>query len=454
MRLLFACLCSLVLLSCQKEVPKYPDHPITYEVVGDSVTVYRHFISEWRIDKETFEKIPMAYEQYPELSFSYGDTIQFKLMQITIDSFNRSMVEAGVFVELETINIVVNDTVSSLSFKKKILDVLSSANVNGRSLSINGASFWYENRTGLGGYSNIYFDTSSINIINSYYNWNRELTEETQDDINDSIQGGSVGLLGLLNSKPNLLYHTLIVEVNESATVSDLEKSIRYFDSMSCSWQFAVPLINDDGKCSDSSAVTDLLLGELNGFGGKPIIYLYPEETTDISVQIDSSVDFTFTYPHYPDSGWNVTAEPSGDLTDTVTGKQYYSLFWEGYINYLCDFSEGFVVPSNEIVPFLEEKLEILGLNFREAQEFILYWAPVLEGNEFSLIHFATDEYAEAVPLTITPEPDTEIRVMMSFKSVGLGYDVIGQELTRVKRSGYTVVEWGGSNYDRDHLVQ
>ena len=39
-----------------------------------------------------------------------------------------------------------------------------------------------------------------------------------------------------------------------------------------------------------------------------------------------------------------------------------------------------------------EEKLAILGLNEREAEEFIIYWLPKLESNKYNYIRFATEE--------------------------------------------------------------
>ena len=38
----------------------------------------------------------------------------------------------------------------------------------------------------------------------------------------------------------------------------------------------------------------------------KPVIYLYPDEKTDVSVKLDINGKFTCTYPSY-DDGWNVT---------------------------------------------------------------------------------------------------------------------------------------------------
>ena len=47
--------------------------------------------------------------------------------------------------------------------------------------------------------------------------------------------------------------------------------------------------------------------------------------------------------------------------------------------------------------------------------------------------------------LIITPEPDTLIRIFMIYKPIDKKISIKEQELTHVKRSGYTVVEWGGS---------
>ena len=47
----------------------------------------------------------------------------------------------------------------------------------------------------------------------------------------------------------------------------------------------------------------------------KPVIYLYPEQETTVSVSLDYAGTLTATYPAY-DNGWTVTAEPDGTLYD------------------------------------------------------------------------------------------------------------------------------------------
>ena len=178
----------------------------------------------------------------------------------------------------------------------------------------------------------------------------------------------------------------------------------------------------------------------------KPIIYIYPEEKTEITVSLGNPEKLTTTYPKYED-GWTVVAKPDGTLIDTDTGREYYSLYWEGLdTNSGQNMQEGFVVAKEDITKFLEEKLEILGLNEREAQEFIIYWLPRLEAHEYVYIRFKTmEEIEDNMPLILSEKPDTLIRVMMEWKGLDSYKEVEEQQLEKVERTGFTVVEWGGT---------
>lgn len=178
----------------------------------------------------------------------------------------------------------------------------------------------------------------------------------------------------------------------------------------------------------------------------KPIIYLYPEKKTDIHVQLIYDGKLTHSYPKYPEKGWKLTSDADGNLTDE-NGKEYYALFWEGEPQNKIIPKDGFVIPGKETLEFLEEKLSFLGLNRREANEFIMYWLPRMEDNPFNLIHFAGKEYEQLAQLKITPRPETIIRVMMFTQPLQHKIEFPRQDLSKLQktRSGFTVVEWGGS---------
>lgn len=175
----------------------------------------------------------------------------------------------------------------------------------------------------------------------------------------------------------------------------------------------------------------------------KPVIYLYPEQEINVSVTLDYDGTLTCTYPEYH-NGWNVTACPDGTLTDQK-GQSYNYLYWEGLTKMSYDFSEGFCVAGSETAEFLEKALSELGLTRKEANEFIVFWLPLMQENPYNIISFQTDTYTDHARLTISPEPDTVIRVFMAYQPSNEKITMKPQLLTSPERTGFTAVEWGGT---------
>ncbi len=175
----------------------------------------------------------------------------------------------------------------------------------------------------------------------------------------------------------------------------------------------------------------------------KPVIYLYPRQKTEVSVNLTLDGKLTCTYPAY-DGGWKVTAMPDGTLTD-ARGQSYNYLYWEGTTGAEYDFSEGFCIPGADTAAFLEESLARLGLTRREANEFIIYWLPLMENNPYNIISFQQECYTDSAKLKIDPVPDTLIRVFMAWKPAQNYQEMKEQTLTAPQRQGFTAVEWGGT---------
>ena len=176
---------------------------------------------------------------------------------------------------------------------------------------------------------------------------------------------------------------------------------------------------------------------------GKPVIYIYPTEKTDVTVKLDFNGRLGYTYPKY-DGLWKVTAYPDGKLVDEE-GRRYNTLFWDGWSDVRYDLSKGFCIKGEDTEEFLREKLAFLGLNEAETEEFLEYWLKWMEGNNYNIITFQDELYKETAKLTICPEPDTVIRVFMAFTPSEEFVELEPQILTPAERSGYTVVEWGGT---------
>lgn len=177
----------------------------------------------------------------------------------------------------------------------------------------------------------------------------------------------------------------------------------------------------------------------------KPVIYLYPQKTTDVTVKLDFAGKLTYTYPAYQD-GWNVTAQPDGTLTNRADGSTHYYLFWEGAADAAWAHERGFVVAGTETEAFLRETLADLGLTPREYNDFITYWAPKMQGNAYNLISFSSaEEYGQKAALTVTPQPDSILRVHMVWQALDAPIFIPPQTLAPFVRRGFTLVEWGGT---------
>ena len=177
-------------------------------------------------------------------------------------------------------------------------------------------------------------------------------------------------------------------------------------------------------------------------YDAKPVIYLYPEKKAEVTVKLNYAGELTCTYPAYND-GWKVSASPDGTLTD-ADGQTYNFLYWEGVNSVVYDFSEGFCVAGSDTAAFLENALNQLGLTRKEANEFIVYWLPLMKGNPYNLIAFQSDSYTQAAQLSIEPAPDTLLRVFMAWMPLESAVDISTQNLTAPVRTGFTAVEWGG----------
>ena len=180
----------------------------------------------------------------------------------------------------------------------------------------------------------------------------------------------------------------------------------------------------------------------------KPVIYLYPEQETTVSVSLDYAGTLTATYPAY-ENGWTVTAEPDGTLYDE-SGNEYSYLFWEGEDKTDYDFSKGFCVAGADTADFLREKLAKIGLTPREYNEFIVYWLPKMQDNPYNLIAFQSERYTDTAKLDIDPTPDSLLRVFMAWKPLHRAQSIEPQTFAPFTRDGFTVVEWGGCEVSKE----
>lgn len=225
-------------------------------------------------------------------------------------------------------------------------------------------------------------------------------------------------------------YSVLITEKELFMVSNDMDYGLKY--SLS-------------GECSGYDEFTDFAYGgPANPMTGKPVIYLYPEKETEVTVNLDFDGKITYTYPAI-NNGWKVLANPDGTLTNLADNSTHYYLFWEGTARPEWTYEKGFVIKGTETESFLRENLAKMGLTPREYNDFITYWVPKMQENPYNLISFSGDEYSEIAKLTVDPKPDSVIRIHMMWKALDEPIEIEPQVLPVYEREGFTLVEWGGT---------
>ncbi len=193
----------------------------------------------------------------------------------------------------------------------------------------------------------------------------------------------------------------------------------------------------------------------------KPIIYMYSDEPLSASVKLNPYGDFTFTYPKY-ENGWEIEIDNDNQLKIKGEDRTYPYLFWEAESHGLMLKNTGLNLPgffmkTDTATQFLEKTLDVLGLNQTEKTDFITYWGPVLEREDYAFVQFLIDEECEerVAALSIEPKPESMRRIYMilaPYESNAVTYNIIPQEFSGFDRKGFTVLEWGGGEIDLEYL--
>lgn len=181
----------------------------------------------------------------------------------------------------------------------------------------------------------------------------------------------------------------------------------------------------------------------------KPVIYLYPEGSMDFTVRVHPKGTMAFTYPKY-NTQWSGTATPDGKIQ--IDGANYPYLFWEAKQEMAPmdpTKTSGFMVNSENVLSFLEEKLALAGFTSIEKADFITYWAPRMIAHENVFVSFHQNERCDQfASLDITPKPDVVARFYMSWAPCSNTIQPVPQEITPISRHGFTVLEWGGQQLE------
>ncbi len=201
------------------------------------------------------------------------------------------------------------------------------------------------------------------------------------------------------------------------------------------------------------SVKNDQKLFDWLGAWCKPAINLYPTEKTQVHVEVAPKGKFTYTNPLYPENGWDVTAYPDGKVT--YKDSTYPYLYWEASLpdSLITQPKQGYVAEYKDLKNLFSTIMPQLGLNEKESSEFSSYWLKALPQSPYYFVGVMPEsEIDNLAPLTISPKPDSLLRVSLYFKALDNNETVAAPNLSGFQRNGFTVTEWGGFfKADKNH---
>lgn len=180
----------------------------------------------------------------------------------------------------------------------------------------------------------------------------------------------------------------------------------------------------------------------------KPVIYLYSETEQAFSLKIKTDADLQFTYPNY-NNEWQGTASKNGTIQ--MNGSSYPYLFWDASFSVErlnLNWQDADQIQGAQVIEYLSNQLNHLGMNDKEKTDFITYWGPRMQQMKYIQVLWIQNETANSIAsLDISPAFNQN-RIYLIFQEtnhpVEQTLELKLNPLKPMNRSGNYLIEWGG----------
>lgn len=168
-----------------------------------------------------------------------------------------------------------------------------------------------------------------------------------------------------------------------------------------------------------------------------PNVYLYPPEPTFTRVRLPDPEALTATWPDYPRHGWNVLAQPDGQLESRVGIHDY--LFYEVAVDKeRFQRERGWCIQGELAQASIELAMEQLGFLDNEVGDFAEFWDGAFPRAPWITVYPQVD----TLPwIGVAPEPDSFLRAWFLLRD-GC-HPVDPPQVDAVERVGFHAAEWG-----------
>lgn len=210
----------------------------------------------------------------------------------------------------------------------------------------------------------------------------------------------------------------------------------------------------------------------------KPAIYLYSDDLPKmVNVRLDYFLLTKNTVPQKYLNSWKVIAHKDGHLIDlqpektncdslpTTFGFEYAQtackannypyIYWDGnkFIKEVPKKLLGWSIKKENIREFLNEKADEMAMNTAEKTEFVRFWSEIISNypaTDFRIYFLQNEEVDDWIKLSVSPKPDSWNRIEVVITPIQPNTQSTPYTLKKIKRQGFTMVEWGGIIIDKD----
>ena len=168
-----------------------------------------------------------------------------------------------------------------------------------------------------------------------------------------------------------------------------------------------------------------------------PYLYLYPTRPTAVNVRIVDPDLITAADPAYPDGGWEVLAQPNGQLT-TAEGPRDF-VFYELMLDKTAfQYAQGWCTDGAHAQASIEHAMADLGFLPNEIADFAAFWDHQFPAAAQITVY---PQIQSLYRLPINPAPDRLLRAIFVLEPGCRA--VHPAKLEPMPRTGYHAAEWG-----------
>lgn len=170
-------------------------------------------------------------------------------------------------------------------------------------------------------------------------------------------------------------------------------------------------------------------------------LYLYGEKGTAIIVRVGTPVSNS-NAPYSPSLGYEGVLKGDGGMV--IGNKNYESLDFDYELGapYKVPAS-GFVIRRDELDKKLGDYAEFLGMNEKEASDFVSHVKSETKSKEIFISHFSNEVSKNLLPLYFNPQPESYTNIVFYIDDRGLGHTPSSKrpDIQKIQREGFTAVE-------------